>query len=123
MKNFIVGIDVLIMTSMFLFGCSGQSPCKTLLAHQSGKEDMAYLLFVSPKECAGKEVTVSLDNQKPFTVKVVKEKSAKRKGTQYGVKIGPRSIKVTSGSKTLYQKKIFCILKGSQTNNPTIIII
>ena len=81
--------------------------CKTPVAQQSGKEDMAYLLFVSPKEYAGKEVTVALDNQKPFTVKVVKEKSAKRKGTQYGVKTGPRSIKVTSGGKTLYQKKIF----------------
>ena len=81
--------------------------CKTPVAQQSGKEDMAYLLFVSPKEYAGKEVTVVLDNQKPFTVKVVKEKSAKRKGTQYGVKTGPRSIKVTSGGKTLYQKKIF----------------
>lgn len=81
--------------------------CKTPVAQQSGKEDVAYLLFVSPNEYAGKEVTVVLDNQKPFSVKVVKEKSAKRKGTQYGVKTGPRSIKVISGDRILYQKKIF----------------
>lgn len=81
--------------------------CKTPVAQQSGKEDIAYLLFVSPNEYAGKEVTVVLDNQKPFTVKVVKEKSAKRKGTQYGVKTGTRNLKVTSDGKTLYQKKIF----------------
>lgn len=81
--------------------------CKTPVAQQSGKEDMGYLLFVSPGEYAGEEVTVLLDRQPPFTVKVVKEKSAKRKGTQYGVRTGARSIKVTSGDRTLYQKKIF----------------
>lgn len=81
--------------------------CKTPVAQQSGKEDMAYLLFVSPGEYAGREVTVVLDNQEPFTATVVKEKSSKMKGTQYGVKTGTRNIKVTSGGKTLYQKKIF----------------
>ena len=79
--------------------------CKTPVAQQSGKEDIAYLLFISPKEYADREVTVVLDNQKPFNVKVVKEKNAKRKGTQYGVKTGSRNIKVTSGDKILYQKK------------------
>lgn len=81
--------------------------CKTPVAQQSGKEDMAYLLFVSPDEYAGKEVTVFLDDRAPFTVKVVKEKKSNRKGAQYGVKTGARNIKVTSGGKTLYQKKIF----------------
>lgn len=81
--------------------------CKAPIAQQSGKEDIAYLLFVSPNEYAGKKVTVILDDQAPFTAKVVKEKSSKRKGTQYGIKTGTRNIKVTSGNKILYQKKIF----------------
>ena len=34
--------------------------CKTPVAQQSGKEDMAYLLFVSPKEYAGKEVYLAI---------------------------------------------------------------
>jgi hypothetical protein len=38
---------------------------------------------------------------------VVKEKKAKRKGSQYGIATGNRSIKVTSQGKVLYQKKIF----------------
>lgn len=83
------------------------SGCKAPVAQQSGKDDIAYLLFVSPKKYAGKEVTVALDNQEPFTAMVVNEKHSKRKGTQYGVKTGPRRIKVTSEGKVLYEKNIF----------------
>lgn len=83
------------------------SACKAPVAQQSGREDMAYLLFVSPDRLAGEDVMVTLDNQEPFAAKVVREKKSKRKGTQYGIKTGPRSIKVTYRGKVLYQKKIF----------------
>jgi len=81
--------------------------CKAPVAQQSGKEDIAYLLFVSPDVYAGKEVTVTLDGEKPFLAKVVEERKSNRKGTRYGVKTGTRSIKVTCDGKTLYGKKIF----------------
>lgn len=38
-----------------LCGCKAHYP----VAQESGKEDMAYLLFTSPGEYAGKEVTVN----------------------------------------------------------------
>lgn len=101
MKKVILNFLIVFALPLFF------TACKAPVAQQSGKEDIAYLLFISPKEYADKEVIVILDNQKPFNVKVVKEKNAKRKGTQYGVKTGLRNIKVINGDETLYQKKIF----------------
>ncbi len=86
-----------------LVGCKANYP----VAQQSGKEDMAFLLFVSGNEYAGQEVQVTLDDAQPFTAKVVKQKKALRKGKQYGVKTGTRSLKVTCEGKVLYQKKVF----------------
>ncbi len=83
------------------------SGCKAPVAQQGGKEDMAYLLFVSPSQYAGDVVQVSIDDETTFNAEVVKEKKAKRKGSQYGIATGNRSIKVTSQGKVLYQKKIF----------------
>jgi len=80
--------------------------CKAPVAQQGGKEDIAYLLFVSPSQYAGEVVQVSVDDTS-FDAKVVKEKRSKRKGCQYGIATGNRSIKVTSQGKVLYQKKIF----------------
>ena len=101
MKKFLKIIAFAAIFPAFLAGC------KAPVAQQSGKEDIAYLLFVSPNKKKKKKVTVSLDNQKPFSVQVVKEKKSKRKGTQYGVKTGARHIKVSYEGKTLYNKKIF----------------
>jgi len=81
--------------------------CKAPVAQQGGKEDIAYLLFVSPSQYSGKTVQVSVDDATAFNADVVKEKKAKRKGRQYGIATGNRSIKVTSEGKVLYQKKIF----------------
>ena len=49
-------------------------------SRQSGKDDTAYLLFVSPKTYSGEYVDVYIDNDIHFQAKVVKEKKAKRKG-------------------------------------------
>ena len=77
------------------------------VAQQGGKEDMAFLLFVSAEKYAGKEVMVSIDDSEPFSAKVVKEKKAKRKGTQYGVSTGARALKVSCDGSVLYDKKVF----------------
>ena len=55
-------------------------------------------------------------NEKPLTIALmppinqtsnVEAKDAHRKGTQYAVGIGTRSIKVTFDGKVLYEKKLF----------------
>ena len=94
---------ILLFLPLILFGCKANFP----VAQQSGKEDMAYLLFVSGNEFAGKEVQVSVDGAAPFTAKVVKAKKANRRGTQYGVATGARTLKVSCERRVLYEKKIF----------------
>lgn len=94
---------VLFALPLILFGCKANYP----VAQQSGKEDMAYLLFVSSDEYAGEEVQVTIDDAQPFTAKVVKQKHANRKGTQYGVSTGTRALKVSCDGKVIYQKKLF----------------
>ena len=94
---------LLFALPLLLLGCKANLP----VAQQGGKEDMAYLLFTSPNEYGGKEVEVTVDGSTKFTVKVVKQKKANRKGTQYGVAPGTKTMKVTCDGKAIYQKKIF----------------
>ncbi len=94
---------ILLALPLLLFGCKANAP----VAQQSGKEDIAYLLFVSDKEYANKEIQVTIDNGQPFTAKVVKQKKANRRGTQYGIATGSRNLKVTYEGQTVYQKKVF----------------
>lgn len=96
-------IRYIFLLSILLTGCKANYP----VAQQSGKEDMAYLLFVGQNQCGNKDILVSIDDNAPFTAKAVKAKKANRKGTQYAIGTGARNIKVTRESKTLYQKKIF----------------
>ena len=94
---------ILLALPLLLVGCKTNYP----VAQQGGKEDMAFLLFVSSDKYAGKEVMVSIDETQPFVAKVVKEKKAKRKGTQYGVSTGTRMLKVNCDGDVLYNKKVF----------------
>lgn len=89
--------------AFLLSGCRAHFP----VAQQTGKKDVAYLLFVGQKEYGGKDVQVKVDNAGPFTAKVVKAKKSNRRGTQYAIGTGSRNLVVTSEGKTLYQKKIF----------------
>lgn len=93
---------MLIAFVTLLVACKANYP----VAQQSGKEDVAYLLFISDKEYAGKTITVNIDNIS-FDAKVVKAKKANRRGTQYGVGTGNKSITVKCNGKTLYSKRIF----------------
>ena len=94
---------MLLALPLVLFSCKANLP----VAQESGKEDMAYLLFISSKDYAGKDVQVTIDNAKPFSARVVKEKKSNRRGTQYGVATGTRTLTVSFEGKTLYSKKIF----------------
>lgn len=94
---------MLFAIPLLLMGCRAHLP----VAQESGKEDIAYLLFVSSNQYAGKDVQVKIDNNSPFTAKVVKEKKASRRGSQYGISTGTRTITVSFDGKNIYQKKIF----------------
>ena len=95
-----------LLTIVFLMvGCKANYP----VAQQSGKEDMAYLVFVGPKDTYGdgsKTVQVDVDGTK-FDAQVVKPKTANRKGTQYGVATGRRNVTVKFNGQTVYQKQLF----------------
>ena len=94
---------LLFVIPLLLIGCRAHFP----VAQESGKEDIAYLLFVSPKEYAGKSVFVKIDNNAPFEAKVVKSSKANRRGSKYGIAVGTRNITVSYDGKSIYQKKIF----------------
>lgn len=99
----IIKIILATLPLLFLFGCKASYP----VAQESGKEDMGYLLFVSDKQYAGKNVQVIVDGTTQFTAKVVKGKKSNYRGSQYGISTGNRTLKVTYQGHTLYQKKIF----------------
>lgn len=89
--------------TLLLAACRAHQP----VAQQSGIDDVAYLLFVGQHDYAGKTVQVTIDDRSPFAAKVVKAKKANRRGTQYAITTGPRTLKVTCDGQTIYQKKIF----------------
>lgn len=94
-----------IAITFLLIGCRANYP----VAQQSGKEDMAYLVFVGPLKTYGNgsiPVQVEVDGTK-FDAKVVKPKTANRKGIQYGVGIGRRNVTVKLNNQTIYQKQLF----------------
>jgi len=96
---------LLFAIAVLLAGCKANYP----VAQQSGKEDMAYLVFVGPLKTYGNgsnPVQVDVDGTK-FDAKVVKPKTANRKGTQYGVATGRRNITVTFQGQVIYQKQLF----------------
>lgn len=94
---------ILLALPVLLAACKAHAP----VAQQSGKEDLAYLLFVSPQQYSGKTVQVMIDGKTDFPAKVVKARKSNRKGTQYGISTGRHKISVSFEGRTLYQKEIF----------------
>ena len=95
----------LLIVASLLVGCKSSFP----VAQQTGKEDMAYLVFVGPRQTYGngsRLVQVDVDGTK-FDAKVVKPKVANRKGTQYGVATGNRHVTVMFNGNTIYSKQLF----------------
>ena len=89
-------LTLLFAIPLLLIGCRAHLPVA-----------QEYLLFVSPKEYAGKSVFVKIDSNAPFEAKVVKSSKANRRGSQYGITVGTRNITVSYDGKNIYQKKIF----------------
>lgn len=101
----------MLAVTCFLVSCKTNYP----VAQQSGKEDMAYLVFVGPRQTYGngsKPVQVDVDG-KTFDAKVVKPKVANRKGTQYGVATGNRHVTVKFKGETIYRKQL--LLSSQET--------
>lgn len=96
---------VISVLCLVFVGCKTQFP----VAQETGKADMAYLLFVGTNKAdyRGKTIEVTVDDNAPFNADVVWQKRATRRGTQYGVATGTRSVKVTCGGKEVYNKKVF----------------
>ena len=95
----------LIAIVFLMVGCKANYP----VAQQSGKEDMAYLVFVGPLKTYGngsKPVQVDVDGT-TFDAKVVKPKVANRKGMQYGVATGRRNVTVRFNGNIVYSKQLF----------------
>jgi hypothetical protein len=95
-------VAVALIAMALLVGCKGKYP----VAQQTGKEDVAFLLFESADQYEGQTVTVTLDGKTTFQAEVVKTKKAHTHGTQYEVSTGPKDIKVEADGKVLYQKKL-----------------
>lgn len=94
---------ILLALPFILIGCKANYP----VAQQSGKEDIAYLLLISSDKYANEQVDVIIDDSQPFTAKVVKQKKANRRGTQYGIGTGTRKITIKHMGQIIYQKTIF----------------
>ncbi len=97
-------------TILLLCGCKAHYP----VAQQRGLEDVAYLLFVSPKEFASDYVRVTIDGRTHFEAKVVKSKHANRKGTSYSVAPGRRRVRVEHGGYVLYDREIMLSTQETQ---------
>lgn len=94
---------LIILLFPLLFGCKANYP----VAQQSGKEDIAFLLFTSSKEYAGKTVQVSVNNEVNFDAVVVKTKKSNRRGTQYSISTGRKSVTVKCNGQILFSKQLF----------------
>lgn len=86
-----------------LCGCKANYP----VAQESGKEDVAYLIFVSSSDSRNKNVDVSVDDKTTFLAKTVKSRKSNRRGTQYSVQTGKRKVKVRYNGQILYDKYVF----------------
>ena len=105
----------LITIACLLIGCKTNYP----VAQQSGKEDMAFLVFVGDKNVYGdgkKTVQVTVDDTQ-FDAFVVKPKTANRKGTQYGVTPGRRNLTVRFNGQVVYQKQLFLSVQETKVIN------
>lgn len=95
-----------LLIAICLFSVLG-SCAKYPVEQAGGQEDVAYLLFVSMDKLAGQEVSVSVDGKTSFMANVIKQKNTRRKGVQYAIATGARSVVITYEGKVVYQKKLF----------------
>ncbi|MBQ8889205.1 MAG: hypothetical protein IJY59_06935 [Bacteroidaceae bacterium] len=94
---------IVLGLALVMVGCKANYP----VAQQSGKDDVAFLLFVSASNQSSQIVDVTIDGNTTFEAKTVKAKKANRKGTSYAVATGRRRLKVEKEGQTLYEKEVF----------------
>ena len=106
----------LLLAFSFLFTLVLFTNCKANypVTQQSGKEDIAYLLFVSESN-KSYDVDVKIDNSIAFTAKTVKSKNAKSKGTVYTINTGKRKILVSKNGIRIYEKYLFLSPQETKT--------
>lgn len=98
---------------LFIAACLGlvvlfTASCKTgVFTAQSGRDDVAYLQFVSSTSLSGAKVLVELDRGTSFEAKVTKERKSYKKPHLYTIKPGKRSVKVIYRGRIIYNQKIF----------------
>lgn len=93
---------VLLCFFLLLFGC-GSLP----VAQQSGKEDVAYLLFVTQGQYRRQNVSVVIDGTE-FVATPVKASKSQTKGKIYSASTGNRLIEVKNNKgEVIYKKRLF----------------
>ena len=99
-----ISIIFACVVAVLLSACKANMP----VAQQSGKEDVAYLLFVSQSgQYHKKDLKVTVDEQS-YTAQGVKAKTAMRRGSQYTAPTGTHQLTVKDADgKTLDSKKVF----------------
>lgn len=98
-----IALFLCAFAAFFMWSCKANYP----VAQESGKEDVAYLIFVSASNAGNKDVSVTVDGKTTFQARTVKSRKANRRGTQYSVQTGKRQVKVVSDGQTLYDKYVF----------------
>lgn len=100
--------------------CISLSSCKTgNFSIVNGKDDKSFVYFASDSEYAGKEVIVYIDNNTPFTYKVLKSKNGKIKNNAKPQSIAPgrHIIKVSCNDKPIHNSEIFVSTQTSKIIN------
>lgn len=89
--------------AIFIFtNCKANYP----VTQQSGKDDIAYLLFSSTSNKSYK-IDVTIDDSTDFVAKTVKAKDSYNKGISYSVGTGKRKIRICKNGINIYEKYIF----------------
>ncbi len=99
-----IAIIMVCLVAVLLAGCRANMP----VAQQSGKEDVAFLLFISQNGAYHEQnLIVSVDNQ-TYTAQAIRSKDSDRKGSQYTAPTGTHQLTVkNSAGEVLYSKKVF----------------
>ena len=90
---------------VFCLSLLAMASCKTgVFTAEYGKEDVAYVCFVSSDKMAGKDVQVFVDNKTQFTAHVQKAKQSteKHNGKLISIKPGKRTMKVVYEGTVVY---------------------
>ena len=102
MKHYLYLLISLIFATLLFTNCKANYP----VAQQSGKDDIAYLIFASASN-KSYNINVTIDASTSFSAKTVKSKDANHKGTSYTINTGKRKIIVSKNGINIYEKFIF----------------